>query len=218
MLRVPPRRFIVASGCRLFAHGFRRLLHGDKYADLRFLALNNAAQITQMRDGRLPGLDRDDHLLSLPLGLVVKVQSAVDALVGSLLLLLGTSSDETQRPPLELIRIMVGEPLGIRNGDGLANRLWHVVLAELVDDPALDQRDCEMGDVDTDPAATELLGSGNRGSAPAEGIQDKIPLVAARSNDPFEQSLRLLRRVAESLCALRRNGMYIGPDILHWIA
>src|SRR5665811_2412829 len=116
MLRVPPRRFIVAGGCRLFAHGFRRLLHGDKYADLRFLALNNAAQITQMRDG----------LLGLPLGLVVEVQSAVDALVGSLLLLLGTSSDETQGPPLELVRIMVGEPLGVGNRDGLANRLWHV--------------------------------------------------------------------------------------------
>ena len=53
------------------------------------------------------------------------------------------------------------------------------LFAEAVAQPALHQVDGEIGDVDTNPAALELLCDGNSRSATAEGIEHYVPFVTS---------------------------------------
>lgn len=69
----------------------------------------------------------------------------------------------------------------LRSGkvNGLANdfiRFAHF-LAECIVQPLLDEADCEMGDVDTDPAAIQALRNGDGCAASAEGIKDGVAFI-----------------------------------------
>ena len=71
----------------------------------------------------MPGLDRQDDLRGLARRpFVVEVQSTVDALVCTLLLLGRASANKANSPPLELVRIVVGESLSILDSGWLANK------------------------------------------------------------------------------------------------
>ncbi len=63
-------------------------------------------------------------------------------------------------------------------------------------------RDRQVGDVDPDPAAAQLLGGGDGGAAAAERIEHHIAGVAAGLHDALEQRQRLLGGVAEALGSL----------------
>ncbi len=107
-----PRRLVETRFGGFLEHGLGRRFHGDEYADLGFFALNDAAQVTDIRSLYVPGFDGENNLLALAaLVLIVEVKTTIDALVRTLLLLQRTRTDQTKRPPLKLIGIILGESL-----------------------------------------------------------------------------------------------------------
>ena len=63
--------------------------------------------------------------------------------------------------------------------------------AERVPQPALDQIDREIGDIDADPFAPEFLRRVNGSSASAKWIEHHIAGIAARADNTLEQCLWL---------------------------
>ena len=95
----------------------------------------------------------------------VEEEATVDATVGSLLDAFGGSRPtEPERPVLELVLVFEGKLLGPSYVRGLADDL--VGLADVrpvgVVQTRLDKADGEVGDVDSDPAAVQLLGARRR--------------------------------------------------------
>jgi hypothetical protein len=168
------------------------------------LALDHTAQVAHVRRARVAGLDAEDDLLRLRPGFVVKVEAAVDALVGALLLLRRAGAHEPQRPPLELPGVGGRQSLRVGHRDRLA--LILVVLAgdeaERILEPRLDQRDRQMRDIDADPATAERLRRDRRRAATAERVEDDVALVGRGADDALEQRLRLLRWIAQALGGL----------------
>jgi hypothetical protein len=138
----------------------------------------------------------------------VEVQAAADAHVGALpTLALGCpSAHQTDRPPLELVGVVMCEGLGVLDGGRLAGHrvgLGHF-LAEGVVEPVLHQAHRRIGDVGPDPAALQPLCDSDGGSAATERVEHHITLIAAGGDDAFEQGFRLLCRGSRDVLCPRR--------------
>src|ERR1700677_4889908 len=118
-----PRARVEAGGCGLFLHGLRGLVEGDQDADLGLFALDHADEIAYMADLHFASLDGDDDLLGGLVALIEEVQAPVDAFVCSLFSFLWAGTDETERPPLELVGVLPGQLRGVLGGRGLSNYL-----------------------------------------------------------------------------------------------
>ena len=112
---------------------------------------------------------------------------AVDAVIGAFLLFDGAGAHQAQRPPLELIFVLVGQDGGFVGGDGLADGDDFDFVAVGVAETVFDERGGELGDVYAEPSAAEFFGGVNGGAAAAEGIEDEIAGVAAGGDDAFEE-------------------------------
>src|SRR3990172_9777479 len=112
----PPRRFVEPRRRRFRSHLLRRVFQGKENTYLRLLPIYDAAESPDIRGFQCAGLDRKDDLLVLSVPVVPKQKPPVDSLVRALLLLHRPGSDETERPPLELVRILLREFFRIRKG------------------------------------------------------------------------------------------------------
>ncbi len=86
-------------------------------------------------------------------------------------------------------------------------------LAERIAQPALDEIDGEIGDINADPLATQLLRRVNRRAATAKRVEHNIAGIGAGFDDAFEKGLWLLGRVAEKLFPQALNWPQICPHI-----
>ena len=91
--------------------------------DRRLLAVQHAAQVPHVFDAGLAAFDLDDDLLGLGRARVVAEKDlAVNAVVGPFLLLDGPRADQAQRPPLELIFVLLGQDGGFVGRDRVRRR------------------------------------------------------------------------------------------------
>lgn len=74
--------------------------------------------------------------------------------------------------------------------------------------PLFDQADGEVGDVNADPLAPQLLCGVDGGAAPAERIKHYVAGIAAGLNDALQQGQRLLGGVAEAFGGLTKLAKY----------
>ena len=148
----------------------------------------------------MAALDLHDHALGLAAAIVEEVDVAVHARIGALAFVLGRASiDQAERPPFELVAVVLGEGGGAGRVFGVAeDGIGTQVLAEGVAQAVADEGDGDVRDVDPDPVAVEPFGRGNRGAAAAERVEDDIALGAAGVDDAFEQGFGLLGGVAEA--------------------
>ena len=84
------------------------------------LALDDTAKIAHLGRGDVAGLDREDDLLGLVAEAFVEVDPAVDPLVRALLPFGRPGTDQAERPPLELIGIILRQLRRVGQGDRLA--------------------------------------------------------------------------------------------------
>ena len=161
-------------------HGFRRFFEAEEDADFGFFALDGRRADRGRGRRDVPGLDGEDDLLGVSAAVVVEVEPSVDALVRALLLLGRTRAHQAERPPLELVRVLLGQLRCASRVGRLADDLVGVLDlgAEGIAQALLDQGDGQVGDVDADPAAAELLRGGDRRAAAAEGIEHDVAFVA----------------------------------------
>ena len=85
--------------------------------------------------------------------------------------------------------------VGLCERAGAIGVLGHAMNLELrlregIDQAAADERNGEMGDVDADPTAVQLLPGVNGRAAAAEGIEHHIAFVRGGRDDAFEESER----------------------------
>ena len=120
---LPVRLVLVETGAGGF--GFHRAggrLQGNQNADGGFLAVQHAAQIAHVLHAGLAAFDLNDDLLRLGgLGVVAEKDFAVNAVVRAFLLLDGARADEAERPPLELVFVVLGERGGFVGRGGFAD-------------------------------------------------------------------------------------------------
>jgi hypothetical protein len=122
--------------------------------------------------------------------------------------------DPVQRPPLELILVLLRQLLRARQIDRLTHHLDLVLqLRECVFHTTPDQVDRQVRDVDPDPVPVELLRRMHRRPAPAERIEDDIAGLTRRFHNAFEKVERLLRRIAQTFFGLRIDRRNIVPHI-----
>jgi hypothetical protein len=79
-------------------------------------------------------------------------------------------------------------------------------------EPILHQAHGEVGNINSDPPAHETLSDSNSCPATTESIKDNAPsLLLPRLDDPFEQSLKLLRWITEPfvVCRVRRKSVHM---------
>jgi len=103
---------------------------------------------------------------------------------------------------LELIGVGLCELCGVFDRGGLADDDEVGVWFKGIDQPLLHHGDGDVGDVDADPAATELLRGDNGGATAAEGIEHQIAGVGGCLDDALEQGFRFLSGVAEAFLGL----------------
>ena len=125
----------------------------------------------------------------------------------------GRGVNQRQRPLLELPLVQVRQFLRAAEIRGLAAFLKLNVIAESVFEPAFDEIDGEVSDINANPLPTELLRRVNRRAATAKRIKHDVALVAAGFNDAFQQHLWFLRWITETLSRLRADRIYIGDNI-----
>ena len=144
--------------------------------------------------------------------------SAVDSLVGALLLLCRSVPDEPQSPPLELIGVIGCQDGGILHRNRLANRLVCVfdVFSVGIVQAILYQADCQVGYVDPDPRAVEPLRYGNSRAATTERVENQIAFFAASLDDAFKESFGFLSGVAEAFLCIRGDRRNVIPKILNF--
>ena len=125
----------------------------------------------------------------------------------------GPSADQAQGPPLELEFVLLGQDVGFVGRGRLADRDDFDFVAVGVAQAVLDERGGELGDVDADPFAAELLGGVNGGATAAEGVENEIAGVAAGLMMRSSRASGLLGRVAQALFGLRRYGRNVRPEV-----
>src|SRR5947209_5040810 len=112
-------------------------------------------------------LHADDGLLRL-LVTVKKEEATIDSLVCALLALGGPGANQTESPPLELVGILRGKVSCVVRRSRLAE---HLVIARAHRrQTRLDERDREIGQIDTDPMALKLLSCSDGSTASAERV------------------------------------------------
>ena len=115
---------------------------------------------------------------------------------------LGLGFEQGDGPELELVGVLLPEGAGAALVLGLAD---HVVVLYGVEvegglEAVLHQGDGEVGNVDAEPVASELLGRGHRGAAAAEGVEDHIALVGGCGDYALQQGLGLLGLITKKFC------------------
>src|SRR5581483_2551197 len=158
-------------------------------------------------------LHRKDDLLggAVPRIFVVEIQAAINAPVCAFFPFQWPRPNQAERPPLKLIRIVCGEFFRAREVNWFADDFVGIAdfFPECVIEAFLDETYGKMGDVNADPAAVQTLGYGDGSAASAEGVEKAIALIGARFYDPFEDCLRLLRRIAQSFRRKVVHNLYI---------
>ena len=101
---------------------------------------------------------------------------------------------------MELIGIGCRQLRGILGRRGLPDDLELGVLPEHVGQALAHQADGQVGDVDPDPLAAQLLGGGNGSPAAAEGVEHHVAGVGAGLDDAFQEGEGLLGRISKALC------------------
>lgn len=164
IILVPPRRMIHARRSGLGQHLARGIFQRDENPQRRALALHRPAQIAHVARAHLAALDLHQRLLGLFARVVHERDDAVNAPVRAFLALRPfrpsrsirprrSSLDERQRPPLELIAVVVRQLLRVVQILRLAA---HGVIAlfdqvERILQAILLQRDGQVRDVNADP-------------------------------------------------------------------
>ena len=117
---------------------------------------------------------------------------------------------------LELIGIVVRQPLRrrevARHADDVEPRRLAIALAQAL----LDKSDREMGDIDADPVAPEPLRRIDRRAASAERIEHRVAGIGRCRHDPFEQPAPQILLVAPPAVSRTENAdfkaMFAGGD------
>ena len=178
------------------------------------VALHDEAQVTHHCGVQMTtGLDRNHAGLRVSANADI-IEISVDAPIATFLPVAPRPATELQgNPGLKLMRILGREATGGGEVARHAQRLETGRGAISFTQPFLDQPDGQMGHVDSDPAAPELLCGVDRRAAAAKRIQHDIAGIGRGQNDPFEQGPRLLRGITEPL---RRSMLQHGqsPDVV----
>ena len=149
-----------------------------EHADFGLLPVDHMGQIADHRDRDTPtALDRDNGLFGL-LAIGLEINQAINATIRAFLLApIGHRIDQRDRPPLELILILVCQRSGSRQ---IFRRAMHVILdaGEGIVEPLFNERNREVGNVDAYPLPAKLLRCVNRGATAAEGVEDNIAFIA----------------------------------------
>ena len=186
------------------------------------LALQRAFQIADVARFDVAALDLHDDLFGLAGVIVQEGDDAIDPFVAPLFAGLAVvltaerlGAHQRERPPLELVAIIVGKLAGGAD------------VFRLADDPERDagehrchavflQRDRQMGHVDADPAALQLVRGGDGRAAAAERVEHKVAGVAAGLDDALQEGEGLLGGVAETFLRLGVDRRNVRPDITKW--
>jgi hypothetical protein len=183
---------LVEAGLDGFAqHGLCGFLEAKEDADFGLLAFERTAQIANLGYVHAARFDGEENLPGVAAVVVMKHFAAIDPAISALLKIGSSCADEAERPRLELIAVfMMGKLTRTFEIGGLSDDRICVanLAAEGIGEASLDKADGEMGDVDADPAAVELLGDLNGGAAAAEGIEDEVAFVGAGADDAFERA------------------------------
>ncbi len=145
----------VETGLGGFAlHRFGGFFEGDVDADFGLLALEDADEVADLGDADVvAALDGEDNLAGVAGVVVVEVEAAVDAAVGTLLDAFGgAGSAEAERPVLELVLVLFCELGGSGYVGGFTDDLVGLADAGAVGvvEAGFDEADGEVGDVDAD--------------------------------------------------------------------
>ena len=192
------------------------MLQGDEQPQLRLFPFQHAFQVANLSGVHVPALDLHDDAFGFAAVVVEEIDVAVDAGVGASAFVVGRASvHQAQRPPLELVAVLLGQRLGAGNIGGFADDFVGTqIIAEGVVQAVPDQRDGQVGNVDADPAAVEPFRRGHRCTTPAERVQHHVALVAAGPDDALQQCFGFLRGVAEAFFWLNMHRGHIVPKIL----
>ena len=200
----------VESGTGSFGfHWTSGRLQGYQNADGGFLTVKHTAQIAHVFHAGLAAFDLDDDLFRFGgFRVVAEKNLAVNAVIRTFLLLDRPGADQSERPPLELIFVLLGENRGFVRRGRFANGDDFDFVAVGVAETILDERGGQLRDVYANPFAAKLLGVINCRSAAAEWVENNIAGIAANFDDAFEERDRLLCWIAETFGSLgiyRRN-------------
>src|SRR5205807_4788033 len=134
----------------------------------------------------------------------IEEQQTIDAAIGAFAFAFsqGARMDERERPMLELEFVVLGELTRAAKIGGLSLFFELDFFAECVAQPALDQIDREISDIDADPLPPEFLRRVNGGATSAKRIKHHIARIAACADDAFQKCLRFLGRITETLLCL----------------
>src|SRR5713101_1721422 len=145
----------------------------------------------------------------------MEVEPAIDPLVCTLLLLNRARSDESQGPPLKLIRVFSGQGFGVGKRYGFPDYLIECSISEGVPKAVFDKGDRQVGDINTNPMAVKALGDRYGGPAPTERIKNRISGVTTSLYYPFKESLWLLSCIAQALLCYGVDGIDLRPNIIN---
>lgn len=209
----------LAGGGDHFGGGF---FEGDEDAKSGFLVLDGANQVADVAGFDMSGFDLDNGGAGFAFGVVNEGDDAVDAAVGAFFALSGgwfaangLGFDEGERPPLELVAVILGKLAGGCEVEGFADDI--VILAgfevEHVFEAGFVHGNGEMGDVNADPAAVEFLSGGDGSAAAGEGVEYDITGVGGGEDDTLQQGKWFLGGVAEALGFFPIDELYISPVV-----
>ena len=108
----------------------------------------------------------------------MEVNSPVDALVRALLAFSRSSAHQTERPPLELVRVGRGQRFSVLDRHRFPDHLVGLldVVAVGVFQSVADQCDGKVRDVDADPASIQTLRAGDGRATATERIENRVAL------------------------------------------
>ena len=86
---------------------------------------------------------------------------------------------------------------------------------EGVAQPAPDQVDGDMGNVDADPPPVEFFGGMDGGAAAAKRVEHQVAGVGGGGNDALQQGDGFLGGVAEAFLGRLIDAVDVNPDIAH---
>ena len=143
----------------------------------------------------------------------MEIKPAINAAIRSLLLLNRSRPYQSERPPLELIRILLRQGTGILEARRFPNDLELTLLTEGITESVTYQRYGQVRHINPDPAPGELLGRRNGRAPTAEQIENHVTFIAACFNDALKQTDGFLRRIAKTFGSLGAERLDIGPDV-----
>lgn len=173
-------------------HWFGRF--GQRYinTNICFFALKDTNEISNLRDADIAAsLDGKDNLFGFATSCFMEVESAVDASICTFLYFTDAASTaETQRPILKLVFVLFRE---LYRSFKVCRFSDHLICfanfsTEGCIEAILDKANGEMGNVDADPAAVELLSDLNGSAAAAEWVENYVAFVRGGAENAFERA------------------------------